>query len=223
MPINGKESSRMSANAHASPAHIYREAALRHLSSPKQLNHYLSVASPSNWIALVAVLLLFSATAAWSWKGTITQTATGQGIVLGAGGVVSVNTPGGGQVVTVAVKPGDQDRAGQMIASISNPLLAEQIRLAQMALADADREAGRNVTLRRQTAALQIRARDSQRENLEHEISELERQTVFAAEQVGNHQKLCDEGLTTKSTLVAAQERLTAIHADIARHRSQIE
>ena len=75
----------MSANANASPAHIYREAALRHLSSPQQLNHYLSVASPSNWIALVAVLLLFSATAAWSWKGTVNQTVTGQGILLGAG------------------------------------------------------------------------------------------------------------------------------------------
>jgi len=40
---------------------------------------------------------------------------------------------------------------------------------------------------------------------------------------VENHQKLYDEGLTTKSTLVAAQERLAAIRADIARHRTQIE
>jgi HlyD family secretion protein len=213
----------MSANANASPAHIYREAALRHLSSPQQLNHYLSVASPSNWIVLVAVLLLFSATAAWSWKGTVTQTVTGQGILLGAGGVVSVNTPGGGQVVAVTVKPGDQVRAGQLIASISNPLLAEQIRLAEMALTDAGRESGRNLTLRRETAAIQSRARDSQCENLEQEIVELEHQTGFAAEQVENHQKLYDEGLTTKSTLVAARERLTAIRTDIARHRTQIE
>jgi HlyD family secretion protein len=121
------------------------------------------------------------------------------------------------------VKPGDQVHAGQLIASISNPLLSEQIRLAQMALADANREAGRSITLRGETAAVQIRARDSQRENLEREIGELEQQTVFAAEQVDNHQKLYDEGLTTKSTLVAAQERLAAIRADIARHRTQIE
>jgi len=213
----------MSANANASPAHIYREAALRHLSSPQQLNHYLSVASPSNWIALVAVLLLFSATAAWSWKGTVNQTVAGQGILLGAGRVVSVNTKGGGQVVTVTVKPGDLVRGGQLIASISNPLLAEQIRLAQMALVDADREVSRNQSLRRETATIQIRARDSQRENQEHEIAELEQQTVFAAEQVENHRKLYAEGLTTKSTLIAAQERLAAIRTDIARHRTQIE
>ena len=213
----------MPVKASANPAYIYREAALRHLSSPQQLNHYLSVASPSNWIALMAVLLLFSATAAWSWKGTVTQTVTGQGILLGAGGVVSVNTPGGGQVVAVTVKPGDQVRAGQLIASINNPLLAEQIRLATMTLADADREAGRNLTLRRETAAIQSRARDSQCENLEREIVELEHQTGFAAEQVENHQKLYDEGLTTKSTLAAAREKLTAIGTDIARHQIQIE
>jgi len=37
----------MPVKASANPAYIYREAALRHLSSPQQLNHYLSVASPS--------------------------------------------------------------------------------------------------------------------------------------------------------------------------------
>jgi HlyD family secretion protein len=213
----------MSSNANARPANLYREAALRRLSSPQQLNHYLSVASPSNWIVLLAVLLMFGATAAWFWIGTVNQTATGQGILLGAGGVVSVSTPSGGQVIEVAVKPGDQVHAGQLIASMANPLLSEQTRLAQMALADAKREADRYVTLRGETAAIQIRARDTQRENLEREIAQLEQQSVFAAEQVGNNQKLFDEGIVTKSTVVAAKEKLVAIQADVSRHRTQIE
>ena len=213
----------MSTNANAKPANVYREAALRRLSSPQHLNECLSVASLSNWIVLLAVLMLFGAALAWSWKGAVTQTATGQGILVGAGGVVSVNTPNSGQVTAVAVRGGDQVRAGQLVASISNPMLGEQIRLTEMALADAEREAGRSVALRAETAAIQIRARDTHRENLEREVAELERQTTFAAEQVENHHKLYEEGLTTKSALVAAQEKLAAISADIARHRTEIE
>lgn len=213
----------MSSNANVKPANLYREAALRRLSSPRQLNHYLSVASPSNWLVLTAMLVLFGATAAWSWKGTVTQTATGQGILVGAAGLVSVNAPGGGQVVTVAVKPGDQVHAGQLIATVGNPVLAEQVRLAQMALADAERAADRDLSLRSETTAFQLRAHDTLRENLEREIASLEQQTVFAAEQVENHVKLYQEGLTTKGALVSSQERLAGIRADIARHRTQIE
>jgi HlyD family secretion protein len=213
----------MPSNANVKPATIYREAALRRLSSPRQLNHYLSVASPSNWLVLMAILVLLGATAAWSWNGAVTQTAAGQGILVGAAGLVSVNAPGGGQIVTVSVKPGDQVRAGQSIASIGNPVLAEQVRLARMALADAERAAERDLSLRSETTAFQLRAQDTQRENLEREIAGLEQQTAFAAEQVENQVKLYQEGLGTKSALVASQERLAGIRADIARHRTQIE
>src|SRR5205807_10346721 len=89
--------------------------------------------------------------------------------------------------------------------------------------AEAQREADRSVSLRAETARMQAQAQDAQRRNLEREAGELEQQTAFAAEQVENHQKLLNEGLTTKSTLVAAQEKLAAIRADIARHRAQIE
>jgi NHLM bacteriocin system secretion protein len=113
-------------------------------------------------------------------------------------------------------------RTNQVIARIGNPLLAQQVRLAEMALADAEREAERNFQMRSATAALQTKAIDSQRMNLEREITELEGQTAFAAEQIGNKQKLFDEGLTVKSNLVAAQEKLVEIRADIARHRTQL-
>jgi len=213
----------MTASQNAKPANAFREAAVRQLSSPRHLDRYLSVASPANWLILVAVLLMFGATAAWSWKGAVTKTATGRGILVGSGGLVSVNAVSSGQVVEVMVKPGESVRAHQVIARIGNPLLTEQVRLAEMALAEACREADRNVGLRGETARIQIQAQEAQWRNLETEISELEHQTVFATEQASNQQKLFDEGLTIKSTLIAAQEKLSAIRADIARHHSQIE
>ena len=204
------------------PPAIFREAALRRHSSPEQLDHFLAVSSPANWLILAAALLIFTAVGAWSWTGSITRTASGDGILIGSAGVVSVNTPGGGQVLDVSVKPGDLVRANQVIARIGNPLLAEQVRLAEMALADAEREAERNVQMRSATARLQTDVNDSQRRNLEREITELENQTVFAAEQARIKQILFDEGLTLKTNLVAAQEKVVEIRADIARHRTQL-
>jgi len=204
------------------PPAIFREAALRRHSSPEQLDHFLAVSSPANWLILAAALLIFTAVGAWSWTGSITRTASGEGILIGSAGVVSVNTPGGGQVLDVSVKPGDLVRANQVIARIGNPLLAEQVRLAEMALADAEREAERNVQMRTATARLQTDVNDSQRRNLEREITELETQTVFAAEQARIKQILFDEGLTLKTNLVAAQEKVVEIRAEIARHRTQL-
>jgi HlyD family secretion protein len=213
----------MSVHANVTPAKVLREAALRRLSSPQPLTHPLSVASPSDWLVMMAVLLLLGGTAIWSWTGTITRIATGQGILLGAGGVVSVDAPGSGHVVSVAVKPGDVVRTGQLIASIGNPVLAEQVRLAEMALADAEREAARTSALVSERAGLQLRATETHRETLTQEIADLEPQTLFAAEQVEGQQKLYADGIVIKSAVIAAQERLAAIRADISRRHTEIE
>src|SRR5262249_12586788 len=119
--------------------------------SPEQMDHLLSVASPGNWLALAAVLLAFGMVGAWAWAGSVTRTATAEGILVGSGGIVSVNAPGNGQITSLDVKPGDTVRANQVIARIGNPLLAEQVRVAEMTLADAEREAERSASMRTKT------------------------------------------------------------------------
>jgi HlyD family secretion protein len=57
---------------------------------------------------------------------------------------------------------------------------------------------------------------------LEREITELESQVVFATEQARIKQILFDEGLTLKTNLVAAQEKVVEIRAEIARHGTQL-
>jgi len=195
---------------------------LRRLSSPEQLDHFLAVSSPANWLILVAALLIFTAVGAWSWTGSITRTASGEGILIGSAGVVSVNTPGGGRVMELSVKPGDLVRPNQVIARIGNPLLAEQVHLAEVALADAEREGERNVQMRAATAKLQTEVNDSRRANLEREITELESQAAFAAEQISNQQKLFEWGIAVKANVVTAQEKLVEIRAKIARQRTEL-
>src|SRR5215813_12396511 len=119
---------------------IFREAALRHLALPEDMDHLLTVASPGNWFLVAAGVLGLTCVAIWSWAGSVTRTATGQGMLIAAGGIVSIDAPGAGRVVSLAVKAGDTVRANQVVARIGNPLLAEQVRVTELALQEGRQE-----------------------------------------------------------------------------------
>ena len=74
-------------------------------------------------------MLIVGGAGIWSWKASITRTASGDGILIGAGGLISINTPGGGQVMDWRVKPGDIVRPDQVIAQIGNPINFTDLRL----------------------------------------------------------------------------------------------
>ena len=202
---------------------LFRRTALDAMATPESFSEILRVTSPSDWAVFVGVFLLIASAGAWGWFGSITRTADGRAVLIRSGGVVSVNAPGAGQIVEFKIRPGDPIRAKQVIARISNPVLAGQVRLAEDALAEARREAERTVQLRTDTARLKGAAIDREKSNLEREIATLQEQGRFAAERVEQQEQLFAEKLTTKQTLVDAQEKATAIQNDIARHRAQIE
>jgi len=208
---------------HQTAPSIFREAALRRLHTPEQMDELLSVASPVNWLTLAAVFLAVGMVGAWAWAGSVTRTATAEGILVGSGGIVSVNAPGNGQITSLDEKPGDTVRANQVIARIGNPLLAEQVRVAAMTLADAENEAARSANMRNQTARLQRAANDSQQANVAREITELEAQAAAATEQVRQQEELVKYGLATKNALVAAQQKVASIGLEIERRRTQTD
>jgi HlyD family secretion protein len=202
---------------------LFRRTALEALEAPEFSGQMLRVTSPRDWAVFAGVLLLMGSAGAWGWFGSITRTAEGRALLVRSGGVVSVDAPGPGQVVEFNVKAGDPIRIHQIIARLSNPVLTEQVRLAEEALAEARREAARTVKLRTDTARLKAAAIDRERSNLEREIATLQDQERFAAERVAQQEQLFVEKLTTKQSLVDAQEKTTGIHNDIARHYAQIE
>ncbi|MBQ8305964.1 MAG: hypothetical protein IJX90_07095 [Blautia sp.] len=50
---------------------IFREEALRRISSPEKLTDYLRVTNPGIWVVLVAVILLLVGVIAWASVGTL--------------------------------------------------------------------------------------------------------------------------------------------------------
>ena len=200
---------------------IFREAAMRRLAATGQIDSGVALISPGRCFVLAATIVICLCVCAWAWKGAVLRIVSAEGILAHPGGVFGVDAPDAGQVIVIEVKPGDRVSAGQVLAKTANPLLAEQLRLAQDALVAAEREAQQSGFSRAAATRLEEEAVDRRRQDLEHEIADLEGQIPFATEYAGNQQTLFEEGLGTKSAAVAARQRLVDVRSEIARRRTQ--
>lgn len=85
----------------------------------KNLDTYLKVSSPSTFIALSALTVLFISLVIWFFFGTVTDTATLKGVIFPSHGTVNVNLPNKGLVRSVFVHKGDKVVKGQQLALVS--------------------------------------------------------------------------------------------------------
>ena len=112
--------------------HLFRKQALDKLASPEQLDRALSVTSPHGWIALSAILVVFTAVVGWSFLGRVSTYVEGNALLLNRGGSV-VDAVSAGQVrldaFTVAV--GDEVVEGEVVAVGLNEEIAERLAGAQ--------------------------------------------------------------------------------------------
>jgi HlyD family secretion protein len=93
-------------------ATLFRKVALDRLSMPDRVDQTLRLASSKAWLALVAMFVIIGAAAVWAWKGTIATSVSGQGVIVRAGGMITVSAQvTGGQVAAVKVAVGRSRRS----------------------------------------------------------------------------------------------------------------
>ena len=68
---------------------LFREKALKKISSPEQLSDHLRVTNPSVWLILVVVLLLLAGLIAWAGVATIETTVDAKVVFIDGIGEVS--------------------------------------------------------------------------------------------------------------------------------------
>jgi HlyD family secretion protein len=202
---------------------IFRQVSLERLSSPEQLDQILRVTDPRTWVGLIAIFLLLLTTIFWGFKGSITTTASGQGVVVRTGGVLNVVSRGGGLIVDLKVKSGQRIKADQVIATIAQPVLAQRIKFMREALAEALRDREHALQLHLNSSRLQLEALQRQRTNAELQIEELTEQAKFAAEQTVADEQLVAKGLITKQQAITSKQKLVGIQDQIAGLRAQLK
>jgi HlyD family secretion protein len=201
---------------------IFRKVALERLSSPEQLDQLLQVTGPRGWIALGALGLLLVTALGWGVLGSIPTTANGEGILLRQGGVSNVATPESGQVEELLVAVGDVVDKGQPVARIRQEELLRQIQDTRDRLAAVRGEYGELVGFAEEQRRLRERGIAQQRANLEQSIRAYEREVELARDRVAVEEDLLADGLITKQTLIASQQRLNEAQDRLAGARLEL-
>ena len=112
-------------------ANIYRKTALDKLSSPEQLDKAITVISPSFWIAMIGLGIIFLIALLWAIFGRIPISVSTDGIYMDPGGMRPVASETSGFVDEVYVIDGDAVTAGQKLAHIDTSNIEEELKSLQ--------------------------------------------------------------------------------------------
>lgn len=85
----------------------------------QRLDSYIKVTTPSTYIVLAAMAVLFFSALIWFFFGSVTDKAYLKGVVFPSQGTVSVDLPHQGTVRAVFVHKGDKVTTGQQLALVS--------------------------------------------------------------------------------------------------------
>lgn len=203
---------------------LFRKSALEKLSSPEQLDQLFTMAGPKSWAALLALLGLLAVALLWGIFGSVPSKIAGQGILLKDGGVFEVVATGSGLLAEMApLKSGGEVRKGQVIGRIAQPLLEQEIRLAEKSLEDARHERERvarfvedDLRLQKQSL-LQQRATQLQAANAKRElIASLEKS-------LASQEALRRDGVITQQRFEEAKQRLYAARQEWETIQNQLK
>ncbi|KYC37621.1 NHLP bacteriocin system secretion protein [Scytonema hofmannii PCC 7110] len=145
---------------------IFRQEAVERLSSPERLDEMMRVVSRNAWIPLTTIGCLIVAAVAWSVFGRIPVTVSGQGVLIRPRNVVPFQVPSEGQILTLNIKPGQTIKRGDVIGTIDQPQLKQQLQQERSKLTELLRQNQETGNLQKQSITLQQQNIEKQREVL---------------------------------------------------------
>ena len=98
---------------------VYRKAALDKLASPEELDQLMQVTRPASWALLAAFGGALMIVLLWGVFGRITTAVEQPGTLTLSNPVIFVPAPAAGQVVEIAVQPGELIAAQQVVGRIT--------------------------------------------------------------------------------------------------------
>lgn len=201
---------------------VFRKVALERMSSPEQLDQLLRVTTPRTWLALLSLVTLLAVAAVWGYRGQLSTRVSGQGVLIRSGGVQNVVALGAGQVLDLKVRIGDHIAAGQIIGTVAQPALLEEIRVAESRLAEAAKQRAEVLKVRSDRSRLQLQFLKRERASVEREIEGLQEQAKAIQDQVPIDEELLAKGLITKQQVSLTKTRLEETQVAVSARRARL-
>ena len=201
---------------------IFRKVSLDRLASPEQLDQLMQVTTRRGWVALLALCTLLLTAIVWGCTGRIPETVHGQGILIKSGGVLQVVPSASGRVTDIAVSVGDVVSAGKIVARIAQPELTDQLDQALARLADLRAQREATIEFGRRDLVLQRAALTRQREAAEQAVASAEESGRWLAQKIAEQERLVEQGLITRQTLLTTREQHNAAVQRAAAGRGEL-
>jgi HlyD family secretion protein len=201
---------------------VFRKVSLERLSSPEQLDQLMQVTDAKGWIMLTAFGVVLVTAIVWGVFGSIPENVTGMGILVKSGGVFEIIALSSGRITDIAVSVSDVVTEGQVVARMSQPELSDQLREARAVLAALKAEHQEIAAHGTKDVALQTRLLNEQRTTVEQAIAASEQSAKWYQEKLAIQEKLVQEGLLTKQTVLTTRQQLDDARERISQGRSQL-
>jgi HlyD family secretion protein len=201
---------------------IFRQVSLDRLSSPEQLDQLLVITGARTWWALAAMLALLAAACVWGFAGQVVTTADGTGVIVRQGGVLNIVTHGAGVLTTITAKPGSHVQAHEVVATIEQPALVQQIASLNRAREEAVTNRDHNLRSDSNAAHLAEAANRRERTNREAQIGELQERMKLLEQQIGVEQQLFEKGLATNQQVLDIRQKLIGVQDEVAQQKASL-
>lgn len=202
---------------------MFRQVSLDRLSSPEQLDQYLRITSLRSWMILGGLLTLLAGCGLWGFEGYIESTSTGTGVIVRQGGLLNIVAQGSGVVLDIKVKPGSQVFANEVLATIAQPALAQQLQLLERARLEAQNNQTQSFRLDNDSSRLKTEAIQRQHANLETHIDELRRREKLINDQILVEAQLYAQGLVTNQEVLDMKQKAVGVNEEIASAEAQLK
>ena len=201
---------------------IFRSVALERLSSPEQLDQLMEVTTPRGWLLLVGAFALLATALVWGITGTVPERIAGQGILIRSGGVLEVEAAGEGRVTDVAVRVGDVVSEGQVVARIARQDVVLRIQQTRALVAELRRRHEEQVRFAGRDVQLQTEYLAQRRAALRGAVEAGESTLAALAERIRSEERLVEQGLITRQTLLATIQERDGVQERVRQSRSEL-
>jgi HlyD family secretion protein len=195
---------------------LYRQEAIDRAASPDPVDYLSTVVGPKRWLSLFGLGGLVLAGTAWSLLGKIPVTVMGKGVLVYPSDVATVQASGNGRILNLAegIKPGAIVTKGQVLATIDQSELKQQLELAEQKLIQLKIEDDNADRLRNRRNSEELSARFQERQSLENSLT-----TAKALNPV-----LQDKGMDSiASERVVLESKLAKLRASLPDYKQRFE
>ncbi|MEW6363692.1 MAG: NHLP bacteriocin system secretion protein [Acidobacteriota bacterium] len=194
---------------------LFRKVSLERLSSPEQLDQLMQITSPRDWIVLVGLGALLLTSLLWGALGTIRTDVQGQAFLIKRGGVYRVVSFGSGEVTKIDVDVGAPVKAGQVVAWIAQPALADQIRDAYEQVSQSEEDLQFLTAFYDRATKLETVSFRQQKANLDDQIKQNNDRLTWLNELLATQKALWEKGLVTKQTYMSTVDQINSTRQQI--------